>query len=85
MTEIDLVPETVESPNQIEKAKKFLCNGCQCSHGSKGGLCTADVQEETVIFNLNNCLELTAGECDLVILANIQAFTRNECIGDKRA
>lgn len=37
-----------------------------------------------MIFNLNNCLKLTAGELDLVILANIQVFTRDEYIGGKR-
>ena len=81
----DLVPEIEEIPNQIEKAKKFLRNGCGCSCGTKGVQCSRDFNEETVLFNLNNCLELTAGELDLVILANIQVFTRDECIGSKRS
>ena len=84
-TMADLIPEIEESPNQIEKAKKFLRNGCGCSRGSKGGLCSREFAEETVMFNLNNCLELTAAELDLVILANIQVFTRHEYIGGKRS
>ena len=79
----DLVPEIEEGPNQIEKAKKFLHNGCGCSRGSKGVQCSREFCEETVLFNLNNCLELTGGELDLVILASIQVFTRDEHIGGK--
>ena len=37
-----------------------------------------------MLSNLNNCLELSHGELDLVILANIQAFTNVEIIGEKR-
>ena len=82
----DVHLETEENPNQsIEKTKKFLRNGCACSCGSKGGPCSREFQEETVLSNLNNCLELTSGELDLVILANIQAFTRNESSGSKRS
>ena len=81
----DLVPEIEESPNQIEKAKKFLCNGCGCSHESKGVQSSRNFSEETVLSNLNNCLELTAAELDLVILANIQVFSRDEYIGGKRS
>lgn len=78
--------ETKENPNQsIEKTKKFLHDGCACSYGSKGGPCSGEFQEDTVLSNLNNCLELTSGELDLVILANIQAFTRNESTGSKRS
>ena len=82
----DLEVEREENPNQfIEKVKKFISDGCGCSHGSKGGSCSREFQEETVLFNLNNCLELTSAELDLVILANIQVFTRNESIGSKRS
>ena len=74
-----------ETPNAvIERAKKFLREGCGCSRGSKGGPCSREFREETVLFNLNNCLELTSGELDLIILANIQAFTRNDYVGTKR-
>ena len=81
----DVVPGLEKSPNAIEKAKKLLQNGCGCTRGSKGGPCSREFKEETVIFNLNNCLELTAGELDLVILANIQVFTRDDGIwGQKK-
>ena len=68
----------------VEKTKNFLRDGCGCSHGAKGGPCSREFREETVLFNLNNCLELTRGELDLVILANIQAFTHNKYAGTKR-
>ena len=63
-----------------ERAKKFLHEGCGCLHGSKGGPCSREFREETVLFNLNNCLELTSGEPDLIILANLQAFTCNDYV-----
>lgn len=82
----DVHLETQENPNQsIEKTKKFLHDGCACAYGSKGGPCSREFQEDTMLSNLNNCLELTSGELDLVILANIQAFTRNESTGSKRS
>ena len=40
--------------------------------------------EETVLFNLNNCQELSHGELDLVILTSIQGFTRSDPVGGKR-
>ena len=69
----------------IEKCTKFLQDGCGCALVGKGVSCSAEFTEETVLANLNNCLELTSGELDLVILANIQAFTRIECVGEKRS
>ena len=42
-------------------------------------------REETVLCNLNNCLELSSAELDLVILANIQVFTKRENAGNKRS
>ena len=69
----------------IEKCIKFLQDGCGCALGGKGISCSAEFTEETVLANLNNCLELTSGELDLVILANIQAFTRIKSVGEKRS
>jgi len=69
----------------IERAKKFLFDGCGCSRGSKGGPCSREFKEEAVLFNLNNCRELTKGELNLIILVSIQAFGRNNCIGSKKA
>ena len=68
-----------ETPNAvIERAKKFLREGCGCSRGSKGGPCSREFREETVLFNLNNCLELTSGEFDLIILAFGQIVRTSE-------
>jgi len=52
--------------------------------GLKDGHCFDQFSKETVFTNLNNCLELSSPELDLVILANIQAFTQIETIGEKR-
>jgi len=78
--------EREETPNAvIKRAKKFLQEGCGCSRGSKGGPCSREFREKPVLFNLNNGLKLTRGELNLIILANIQAFTRNDGIGTKRS
>lgn len=69
----------------IEKCTKFLQDGCGCALGGKGVSCSAEFTEETVLANLNNCLELISGKLDLVILANIQAFTHIKCVGEKRS
>ena len=37
-----------------------------------------------MLANVNDCLELTHGELDLVIPANIQAFTSIKVVGEKR-
>ncbi|XP_068754155.1 uncharacterized protein [Montipora capricornis] len=68
----------------IVNVKRFLRDGCGCSRGVKGGPCCQQFSEEVVLSNLNNCLELTHAELDLVILANIQAVTKIEVIGEKR-
>lgn len=64
--------------------KEFLKEGCKCSRGPRDGRCSSQFTEEAVMVNLNNCLELSARELDLVILANIQAVTRVENVGEKR-
>ena len=73
-----------DSEEIIAKVQKFLQDGCGCSLGKKGGQCSQQFQEITVLSNLNNCLELSHGELDLVILANIQAFTSIDITGEKR-
>ena len=84
-TMADLLDEQNENDQHIvQKVKKFLQEGCGCSRGAKDGNCSDQFSEETVLANLNNCLELSSAELDLVILANIQAFTRIETIGEKR-
>ncbi|PFX28253.1 hypothetical protein AWC38_SpisGene7018 [Stylophora pistillata] len=64
--------------------KEFLKEACKCSRGPRDGRCSSQFTEEAVMVNLNNCLELSARELDLVILANIQAVTRVENVGEKR-
>ena len=74
------------SKNDETKAKveKFLQDGCGCSHGKKGSQCCQQFSKEAVLSNLNNCLELSHGELDLVVLANIQACTKIKITGEKR-
>ena len=85
MEECNRVDLLVE-PEQIkEKVKQFLQAGCGCSRGPKDDQCSCQFSEEAVLTNLNNCMELSHGELDLVILANIQAlFTDMEVTGEKR-
>lgn len=66
----------------VKKVTKFMDGGCAL--GAKGGPCSLQFSNETVLFNLNNCLQLSSGELDLVILASIQALTQGEAIGGKR-
>ena len=68
----------------FDKLKKFLQDGCGCTLGPKNGRCCQQFPEKTVLFNLN-CLKLSSLELDLVILTNIQAFTRTDCNGGKRS
>ena len=82
----DVEFEKEESQNQlIEKAVKFLHSGCGCSRGATGGPCFKQCEEETVLYNLHSCIELTNAELDLLVLASIQAFTRKEYIGEGKA
>jgi len=83
MVECDLL-DMLENEGIIAKVKKFLQDGCGCSHGTKGCQCCQQFSKEAVPSNLNNCLELSRGELDLVILASIQAFTNIEIIDGKR-
>ena len=46
--------------------------------------CSRQFSEALILENLRNCMELSHGELDLVILANIQAFTYVEVSGEKR-
>ena len=68
----------------VANVKQFLQSGCACSKSLKSGPCSRQFSEDSVLANLNNCLELTHGELDLVILANIQALTAIEIVGEKR-
>ena len=70
--------------NVITKVQKFIQDGCGCSRGLLGIQCSSQFAQETILKNLYNCLELTHAELDLVVLANIQAFTAIEEAGEKR-
>ena len=78
--------ELLTSQNEecVGKVKQFLEAGCRCSRGIKGSHCSPQFSEKAVLENLNNCMELSHGELDLVILANIQASTFIEISGKKQ-
>ena len=46
--------------------------------------CSRQFSEALILENLRNCMELSHGELDLVILGNIQAFTNVEVSEEKR-
>ena len=73
-----------EGEDVVANVKQFLQSGCAYSKGPKSGPCSRQFSEDSVLTNLNNCHELTHGELDLVILANIQALTSIEIVGEKR-
>ena len=61
LADVELNFEKEESENQlIKKALKFLHSGCGCSREAKGGPCSKQFEEETVLFNLRNCIERRA-------------------------
>lgn len=68
--------EIDNSDQIVQKVKKFMQETCSCALGLNGRPCSDQVTEETVLYNLNNCLELSSTELDLIILANIQVFTK---------
>ena len=83
--EVEIDIEQCERETQMmEGVKEFLKGGCKCSRGPKNGPCSSQFTGEEIIANLNNCHELSSRELDLVILANIQAVTRVEAVGQKR-
>ena len=53
----------------------------KCSRDPKDDPSSSQFTGE-VMANLNNCLELSTKELDLVILTNIQVLTRFENIGE---
>ena len=72
--------DVLENEEIIANVKRFLRDGCGCSLGVKGGPCCQQFSEKLVLSNVNNCLELTRAELDLVILANIQAVAKSDLI-----
>ena len=84
MEESTRVKQTENKESIIAKVQKFMQDGCGCRRGLKSSQCSDQFTEETVLDNLYNCLELSHVELDLVVLANVQAFTAIEVIGEKR-
>ena len=82
MAECEQLELLIDKEEIVEKVKQFLQAGCGCSRGIKGGHCSQQFSKAAVLVNLNNCMELSHGELDLVILANIQAFTSVEVSGE---
>ena len=76
--------DVLENEEIIANVKRFLRDGCGCSRGVKGGPCCQQFSEKLVLSNVNNCLELTRVELDLVILGNIQAVAKIDFIGKER-
>ena len=86
LADVELNFEKEESENQlIEKALKCLHSGCRYSRRAKGGPCSKQFEEETVLYNLHNCIDLANAKLALVVLASIQTFTLKEDIGSKRS
>ena len=65
----------LDKQSVIAKAQIFMKDGCGCRQGSQGGQCSDQFTEESVLANLYSCLELSHRELDLIVLANIQAFS----------
>ena len=63
---------TTEIEEMELKVKNFLQDGCGCSHGKNGSPCSRQFSEAHILEDLRNCMELSHGELDLVILVNIQ-------------
>ena len=76
--------DQAENDKVVSKVEKFLRDGCGCSRGINCGQCSQQFLLEAVMVNVNNCLEPSHTELDLVVLANIQAFTCCESTGEKR-
>ena len=79
--------ELLTSQNEecVGKVKQFLEAGCRCARALK--VVTVLYNSRRQLYwkiNLNNCMELSHEELDLVILANIQASTFIEISGEKQ-
>ena len=66
--------EIDNSDEIVQKVKKFMRETCGCALGLNGRPCSDQFTEETVLYNLNNCLELSSDELDLVIKSTRQVL-----------
>ena len=76
--------DVLENEEIIANVTRFLRDGYGCSRGMKGGPCCQQLSDKLVLSNVNNCLELTRAELDLVILANVQAVAKIDLVSEKR-
>ena len=67
----------------IANVERFLRDGCGCSHDVEGGPCCQQFSEEVVLSIINNSVELTRAELDLVFFANILAVMKIKVFGEK--
>ena len=56
--------------------KTFQERNSGCSHGRNKGPCCRSLDFQDVIVHRMQCIELTSGELDLVIMASIQSLTK---------
>ena len=84
MADCELLDDVLENEEILSKVEIFLQYGCECSYGAKGSQFSQQFSKEAVLFNVNNCLELSHGELDLIILAKVQASTNFETTCEKR-
>ena len=77
--------EINNSDEIVQKVSKLMRETCGCALGLNGRPCSDQFTEETVLYNLNNCLKHSSAELDLVILANIQVFTKRRGLATQEA
>ena len=80
---MESILENEPMSEENEEVIRFLNTGCGCSGGVNGSPCSESISKEAIVFNHNNCKELSSTELDMVILANIQASDHSEQHGSK--
>ena len=75
---MESILENEPMSEENEEVIRFLNTGCGCSGGVNGSPCSESISKEAIVFNHNNCKELSSTELDMVILANIQASDHGE-------
>ena len=67
------IESSFEDQSEQSKVEHFLGQSCGCKLGPKGATCSSVVSKQAIVQTRNNCLEMTARELDLVIMAQINA------------
>ena len=60
--------DVLENEEIIANVKKFFRDGCGCSRGVKGCPSCQKFSEKHLLFNVNNCLELTHAKKNIEII-----------------